>query len=547
MPFEAHVVVVGAGPVGTSLAIDAAMRGLNVVVIEQRAADDPADAKCNTIAARTMETFRRFGIADEVRAAGLPSDYPTDTLFATSLSGPELTRIKLPSRAERQHAGFVDSEWPSPERMVRQSQLWLEPILRRRLLSLPNVRLVDRTSVTSFSQDEEGVTARCIPVGAGAAEAFDIRASFLVGCDGGASTIRKQLGVRLVGDAEIARTRTTLINSSGVRSLFGERRPAWMTWVANHNIRGNVVAIDGQELWLVHRALPQNATDFTAIDLDQSIRDVLGVDGEFDFEIVRHEDWIGRRLVASRFRDGRVFLAGDAAHLWVPYAGYGMNAGIADATHLAWLLSAVLRGWGHEGILDAYEAERLPITDQVSRFVMAKMEENSRALADRAIPKMLSSNHWPGRLLRRRIGARIHAINVEQMAPEGLNFGYFYDDSPIIIRGADEEPPAYSMGAHTASTIPGCRVPHFIIDGVSIIDLLGPDYTLLRFDPRVEISGMLDGALPMTLVDVPGPPSEEFEHALLIVRADAHIAWRGDSLPARSDDLIQQLRGQHTA
>lgn len=164
MTVDAGIIVAGAGPVGTCLAIDAAMRGARVIVLEPRGADDPPDAKCNTIAARTMETFRRFGIAEEVRAAGLPDDYPTDTLYTTSLSGPELTRITMPARSERGQKGFHDDLWPTPEPMVRQSQLYLEPILRKKLLSLPNVRFMPRTAFVSFDQDADGVTVSRTPL-----------------------------------------------------------------------------------------------------------------------------------------------------------------------------------------------------------------------------------------------------------------------------------------------------------------------------------------------------------------------------------------------
>ncbi|MGN0065715.1 MAG: FAD-dependent monooxygenase [Nocardioides sp.] len=541
---DTQIVVAGAGPVGTCLAIDAALRGVDVVVVEARAADDPPDAKCNTIASRTMETFRRFGIAEEVRAAGLPDDYPTDTVYATSLSGPELTRITMPSRAERPRSGFHDDHWPTPEPMVRESQLWLEPILRAKLLSLPNVRFLARTEVTGHAQDADGVTVRCRDLDED--RSFDLQAAYLVGCDGGASRVRKAMGVRLAGDAEIARTRTTLVRSSGIRALFGDRRPAWMTWVVNHQARGNVVAIDGEDLWLVHRALPTGETDFEALDADQSLRDVLGVGPDFAYEVLKHEDWVGRRLVASRFRDGRVFLAGDAAHLWVPFAGYGMNAGIADAVNLSWLLSAVLEGWADPGIIDAYEAERLPITEQVSRFAMAKLEENAAAMSERSAPRVLSSRGLLGRALRRRLGRRLFEINVPQMSPEGLNFGYYYEASPIIVADG-EQAPAYDMGSFTPSTVPGCRLPHFTVDGTSVLDLLGPRYTLLRLDPAVDVSGLAGSGLPLVVVDVPRPPEPAFRHALLLVRADTHVVWRGDSLPHDTTALVALLRGVPTS
>lgn len=536
------IAIVGAGPVGMTLAIDAALRGLQVILIEARAAGEPPSAKCNTVAARTMETFRRLGVADAVRAAGLPDDYPTDTIYCTSLTGHELTRIRMPSRAERRQPGFHDSAWPTPEPMVRASQLYVEPILYERVMSLPDITVLNRTSAVACTQDAEGVTLHCQ---ADDGQAFDIRAAYLAGCDGGRSTIRKAMGVSLVGDAEISRTRSSLIRAPGLKALFGDRRPAWMSWVQNPRRSGTVVAIDGEEIWLVHRGVGAKES-FEDVPFEQSIRDVLGVDESFTWEVLNHEDWIGRRMVAERFRERRVFVAGDAAHLWVPFAGYGMNAGIADAVHLSWLLCGVLKGWADPAILDAYQAERQPITEQVSRFAMNKVLENVEAMrAGGAVPPALTADTLEGDAIRQVLGQRLFEINLPQMSPEGLNFGYYYEGSPIIAYDG-EAPPAYDMGSFTASTAPGCRLPHFrLADGTSIHDRLGADYTLLDFGGDAEplVRAAEAAGLPLTHLAAPRPADPAFRHALMIVRADTHIAWRGERTPPDVDVLISRLRG----
>jgi 2-polyprenyl-6-methoxyphenol hydroxylase-like FAD-dependent oxidoreductase len=542
--WTATVAVAGAGPVGMSLAIEAASRGLDVVVLEQRGAGEPPSARCNTVAARTMETFRRFGIADAVRAAGLPDDYPTDVIFCTALTGPEIARIALPSRNERGRDGYPDSGWPTPEPMVRVSQVYLEPILFERMAALPGVTVLHGTRVEGYSHDGGGVRVRCRRSDG---EEAIVEARFLAGCDGGRSAIRRAMGVRLTGDAELGRTRTTLVRAPGIRDLFGERRPAWMSWVVNGRVRGNAVAIDGRELWLLHRAVPGAAAGFEDLDFDRSIRDLLGVGDELAYEVVHHEDWTGRRLVAERFRDRGVFLAGDAAHIWVPFAGYGMNAGIADGVSLAWLLSAVVRGWAQASILDAYEAERLPITDQVSRFAMDKALEIAGALGGGPVPPELERLDEAGAQLRAALEPVLREINVPQFAPEGLNFGYYYDASPIIAYDG-EPPPPYTMATATPSTVPGCRLPHFRVDGRSVYDLLAPDYTLLRFDPAADAGPLLAAAagagLPLEQRDLARPPSPDvFGHRLLIVRPDQHVAWRGDAVPADCAGLVKRLRG----
>ena len=544
---RAAIIVAGAGPVGMSLAIDAAMRGLDVIVVEARRAGEPPSTKCNTVAARTLEIFRRFGMADKVRAAGLPDDYPTDIIYASSLSGPEFTRIAMPSRSERDKPGYIDSDWRTPEPMVRVSQIYLEPILLRRMLELPNIRLLNETMVEGYRQTDDGVVVACSREGG---ETFEIHGRFLAGCDGGRSVIRKTMGVGLSGDAVISRTRSTLVRSADLRKLFGARRPAWMSWIVNHKAQGNVVAIDGEEVWLIHRAV-RGDMPFEQLDFDQSIRDVLGVGPDFKYEVLHHEDWTGRRLVADRFRDGNVFIAGDAAHLWVPYAGYGMNAGIADATNLSFALSGVAQGWADPGLLDAYEAERQPITEQVSRHAIAKVMENAAALGAGGAPPAILSNRGPvAAIVRFLLGRKLYRINVPQFAPSGLNFGYYYDASPIIAYDG-EKAPAYTMGETTPSTAPGCRMPHFWLGkNVSVYDRLSPDYTLVRFDPRADAQTLIDAAkaagLPLTLLDIdPKLAPASIAQKLLIVRGDQHVAWRGDAAPAPADAqrLVSRLRG----
>src|SRR5205085_4795988 len=169
--------------------------------------------------------------------------------------------------------------------------------------------------------------------------------------------------------AEVQRVQSTYIRAPSLLSM-SHLKPAWATFSLNPVRSGNVYAIDGREPWLVHNYLKPDEYEFDSVDRDWALRNILGVGADFSYEILRKEDWIGRRLVADKFREGRVFICGDASHLWVPMAGYGMNAGIADAMNLSWQLAARLNGWGGEGVLSGYEAERLPITEQVSNFAM---------------------------------------------------------------------------------------------------------------------------------------------------------------------------------
>ncbi|HVQ72079.1 MAG TPA: FAD-dependent monooxygenase, partial [Bradyrhizobium sp.] len=355
---ETQVLVVGGGPVGLTLAMDLATRGVRTVVAELRHRGEPPSVKCNHVSARSMEIFRRLGISKAIREAGLPADYPNDVSYRVSFAGKELSRIPIPCRRDRYTAsGGPDTWWPTAEPPHRVNQIYLEPTLFAHAETIAGLTLLNRVEINGFEQTPEGVTAQGIQLDNN--QPITIRADFLVGCDGGRSAIRRAIGATLSGTAEVQRVQSTYIRAPSLLAR-SHLKPAWATFSLNPVRSGNVYAIDGRETWLVHNYLKPGEHEFDSVDRDWALRKILGVGADFSYEILRKEDWIGRRLVADKFREGRVFICGDAAHLWVPMAGYGMNAGIADAANLAWLLAAHLSGWAPAGILDAHEAERLP-------------------------------------------------------------------------------------------------------------------------------------------------------------------------------------------
>lgn len=544
MPYDADVLVVGAGPVGLSVAMDLSARGAKVIVAEVRAYKQPPEVKCNHVAARTMERFRRLGVAQKLRRAGLPDEFPNDVAFRSTATGIELTRIKIPGRPDRYTSrDGPDTHWPTPEPPHRINQTFLEPILVEHTAALPGVTLLNRTRVTAFTQDASGVTATLLDLGTNGQRR--IRTRFLVGCDGGSSMVRKAIGAQFEGTPVIQQVQSTFIRAPQLLALL-PRPLFWGMYAINPRRCGTVFAIDGKETWLVHNHLNPAEKDFDAIDRDWAIRTILGVGDDFEYEVISKEDWVGRRLVATRFRDRNVFIAGDAAHLWVPYAGYGMNAGIADGLNLSWLLGAVLQGWADAKILDAYEAERHPITQQVSQFAMEHAAKMIRARS--AVPPNIEAGDAAGEWERARIGREAYELNVQQFAAGGLNFGYFYDASPIVVYDG-EAAPAYSMGDFTASTVPGCRAPHFwLADGTSLYDAFGPGYTLLRFDPGVDVGALVEAAaarrMPLKVVDVAGAVvPQAYRHKLLLAREDEHVAWRGDAVPRDARALVERLCG----
>jgi 2-polyprenyl-6-methoxyphenol hydroxylase-like FAD-dependent oxidoreductase len=541
---DTQVLIVGAGPVGLTLAIDLAWRGIDVTIVEKRRAGAPPSVKCNHVSARSMEIFRRLGLAHSIRAAGLPADYPNDAAYRTSAAGIEFARIPIPARAERYTAtGGPDTWWPTPEPPHRINQIYLEPLLFARAAAEPWVRILDRTEFTGFTQDRHGVAASARRLDSG--EDVGIAASYLVGCDG-KSLVRHAIGARFDGTPVVQRVQSTCIRAPGlIERLPGKR--AWMYLALNPRRCGTVVAIDGRETWLIHNHLYPDEPEFDSIDRDWAIRTILGVGPDFHYDTISKEDWVGRRLVADRFRDGRAFIAGDAAHLWMPYAGYGMNAGIADAADLAWQLAATLKGWAPPAILDAYAAERQPITEQVSRFAMdmaLKLMQHRRS-----IPPEIEWDGATGEATRARIGREAYELNVQQYCCGGLNFGYFYDRSPIIAYDG-AEPPAYGMAEFTPSTVPGCRAPHLWLGARSLYDALGPGYTLVRRDPAARVDGLLAAAagrgVPLAVLDIDDAARDLYAQPLTLVRPDQHVAWRGAE-PGDARALVDRIRGAHAA
>jgi 2-polyprenyl-6-methoxyphenol hydroxylase-like FAD-dependent oxidoreductase len=542
--FTSKVLIVGGGPVGLTLAIDLAWRGIDVTIAEIRHAGEAPSVKCNQLSARSMEVYRRLGIAREIRALGLPADYANDVVSCIAVTGTELSRVPIPARGER----FTDVQggdtwWPTPEAPHRINQTYLEPFLFKHAASQPRIRILNRTEIESYTQDDQGVTAVARNLDNG--EVLSIRCQYLAGCDGASSMVRKTMGANFQGTASIQYVQSTCIRAPElIKRLPG--KPAWLYFALNARRCGSMIAIDGRETWIIHNWLYHGETDFDAVNRDWAIRTILGVGADFHYDVVSKEDWIGRRLVADRFHDRRVFICGDAAHLWISTGGYGMNAGIADAANLAWLLAAATKGWAPPAVLNAYQAERQPLTEQASRLIMDVALKVMQQRRD--ITPELEAPGPAGDALRARVGREAYALDIQQQCCGGLNFGYYYDASPIIAYD-DDAPPAYTMGSFTSSTVPGCRAPHlWLNERRSLYDALGPDYTLIRTDPSIDVGGLMDATalrgVPLGVLDVDCAEAREtYKYKLTLVRPDQHVAWRGDVVLSAPLALIDRVRG----
>jgi 2-polyprenyl-6-methoxyphenol hydroxylase-like FAD-dependent oxidoreductase len=538
---NSKVIIVGAGPVGMTLALDLAARGVDVTVAECRHAHEPPSVKCNQISARSMEIFRRLGISEKLRNTGLPADYPNDVVSRITATGAELARVPIPARGERFRAnGGPDTGWPTPEHTHRINQMYFEPVLFAHALGQPRIRMLNRTMVDEVVQGERGVTAFAHHLDTG--ETLSITGDYLVGCDGARSMVRRTIGAKLDGTPALQRVQSTYIRAPRLRELM-PGKPAWLYYSLNPRRCGMMMAIDGREQWLIHNYLYHGEQDFESVDRDWAIRMILGVGPAFEYQLLGREDWTSRRLVAEKFRDRRVFICGDAAHLWVPHGGYGMNAGIADAANLSWMLAAVLKGWATPAILDAYEAERLPVIERTSQLITEIAQKVM--MHRREISADIERDDEVGQAARARIGKAAYELDVAQQCCGGLNFGYAYEKSPIIVHD-DEAPPAYRMFEFEPSTVPGSRAPHMWLDGGrSLYDALGPAYTLLRSDPATDIDALVDAAakagMPLAVLDLDAPGA--YAEKLVLVRPDQHVAWRGNRLPSNAAALVGQLTG----
>jgi 2-polyprenyl-6-methoxyphenol hydroxylase-like FAD-dependent oxidoreductase len=540
-----RVLIVGGGPVGLTLAMDLAWRGIEVIVAEKRPANEKPSVKLGQIGARSMEIFRRLGVAKKLKQIGLPADYPNDIVSATSVTGIELSRVLIPARGHRgtPAAEGPDTAWPTPEHTHRCNQMYFEPVLFKHAEEQPRIRLLYRTEIKDIAQSETSVIAMAHDLDRGTQTT--IKCDYLIGCDGAASLVRKAIGGEFTGTPVLQYAQSFHIRAPTLRNLL-PGKPAWLYFSLNPRRSGVTMTVDGKERFNIQNFSYPGENSLDHLDPDWVIRSILGVGPDFEYEIESREDWVGRRLVANKFRDRRVFICGDAAHVWMPLGGYGMSAGIADAANLAWKLAGVIDGWAAPEILDAYAAERQPITEQASRIIsdIARQVMLQRAELSPDIERMDAV----GEAARAAAGSFAYAIDVEQQCCGGLNFGYYYDASPIIAYDG-ETAPQYTMGTFTSSTVPGCRAPHILLEGQrSLYDVMGAGFALLRFDPSIDVASIVAAAakrsLPLMVIDVsPTEASDFYRHKLVLVRPDQHVAWRGDAEPDDALVLVDMMRG----
>jgi 2-polyprenyl-6-methoxyphenol hydroxylase-like FAD-dependent oxidoreductase len=543
---KSRVVIVGAGPVGLTLALDLAARGIACTVVDKRSPAEPAHPKCNTISARTMEILHRLGCAERVRETGLPSDYPNDVVYSTGFAdGHEIARLYLPSRADRwtRDRFAFDGGWPSAQRPHRASQIYFEEALRARISEQPLVDLRPSTTLTALEQLAAGVRVQ-ITNDAGQPETLSC--DYLIGCDGARSTVRQLIDVRLSGSSAVERNIWAVFVRSRQLMDIGRRNRAWMQWIIQPERRGTFIAIDGREQWLIHCNVPlgMRHEDF---DWRAGVQALVG--RSVEYEVLAAEKWRLNRAVATSYRRGRVFLAGDAAHIWPPFGGFGMNSGIEDATDLSWMLAAVLQGWAPQELLDAYEIERRPVGELIARAADTMVAQQRQAANVDGSQSRIMDDNPEGERARDAVCRGLIASDSQQFDPRGLNFGVAYENSPVIAYDGDPAP-AFSVREYVPTDTPGCRAPHCVLsDGRSLYDRLGTDFTLIAHEPVDPSHPFVLAArqlgMPLKALALGHEPQLRvlYPHAFVLVRPDQRIAWRANSPPAQPVDVLRRAIG----
>jgi 2-polyprenyl-6-methoxyphenol hydroxylase-like FAD-dependent oxidoreductase len=532
------VLIAGGGPVGLSLAIELAYRGVRCLLVEQSdgSVEFPTTNLANT---RTVEHLRRWGIADRMRfESGYPTNYPRNYLFVTRMDGYELARFDHPAN------GDPAARSPySPEGRLWISKPYFDPVLHRHVNALPTVEIRYETSCEAFRQDARRVIAEIVDHKT--ARRDTIEADYLVGCDGGRSNIRRALGIQYQGVFAQGMNVAVLFRAPALAQ--GKHGPAVQYQIVNGQVNGAIAAVDGKELWRLNiRNVREEQLE--VLNPRDKLRAALGK--ALPFEVLAVRPWTGHCVVAERYQQGRVFLAGDAAHLNWPTGGFGMNTGVGDAVDVGWKLAAVLAGWGGTKLLDSYTSERKPIA-----MINVNEAAEMRANFDNQTPfsPKIEDDSAEGTRLRQEARAAILHTRAKEFQHDsaGIELGYRYEESPICVSDGTPAPPL-DHGLYVPSTWPGARAPHvWLADRKSTLDLFGRSFTLLNLAARNGDTSRFTAAasavgMPLGVISLDEPRVKAaYERALLLIRPDGHVAWRGDSAPGNLPEIIDRVRGAH--
>ncbi|AIO31567.1 FAD binding domain protein [Burkholderia cenocepacia] len=555
-PARASVLVIGSGPCGLVLALELGRRGISTVLIDKKSAT-AVNPQANATQARTMEYYRRLGFSAEIRALGLPLDYPTDIAYFTRYTGYELARFSLPSSQQANTVAQSSSgSWSTPELPHRVSQKFVERVLRRHAEAVPSNSLHYGWQLVSFSETVDTVTAVVENVETG--ERCSITADYLIGADGARSTVRRQLGIRYGGETGVT------------RDFFGGKMVAvylrapqfydvmphgqsWMYWAFNPQRRSWLAAVNGRDEFAFHTQLKSDE-DQNDLSHDRGRTLFYQAFGRhIDVEILAVDTWTaGHALVAESFGRGRVYISGDAAHLFTPAGGLGYNTAVEDAINLGWKLAAAVKQLAGPSLLQSYAHERRRLAIRNTGYARQFANEIGNFVPHPDI----ECDTPGGEAARKAAGVFLGDYIRREFNIPGITFGGRYDDSPVIV--SDGAPaPEDAANQYEPSAVPGGRAPHvWLEDGRSLYDLFGFDWNLLvmKDEPSTQLaaSAFVNAAhslgLSLTIVDLPVPQVRElYEADLAIVRPDQIVAWRGSTASKADAESVFRVLTGHTA
>jgi 2-polyprenyl-6-methoxyphenol hydroxylase-like FAD-dependent oxidoreductase len=533
---ETPVLIAGGGPVGLTLALELKSRGIRALLVEQND-DTTRHPKMDYTNARSMEHYHRLGVAELIKQVAVPGDNAMNAKWVSKLSEWELCEFRYASENEVWETIRNLNDGNQTRRPgLRLSQVVLEPVLKKVIEDSAEIDVRFGWAFTSFEQDQDGVTATITETKTGNTE--QVRAQYLAGCDGAGSVTRKQLGIEMQGVRDAAEVYMVHIRSRDYAAMI----PFGHAWHHRAPIHGNFISQDDDEIWTVHGFAPEGNVDPAKLLVDL-------VGREFDFEILIANPWTGHYLLADSYGSGRVWMAGDAVHTYLPFGGYGMNAGASDAVDLGWKLAAVLQGWGGPKLLASTETDRRPVA--ALSMETARSHEAGRVAIAQLYTPMIHADSPHGAEAREKVTRGIREIGGRENECQGVEYGYRYEHSSVICY-ENGEPPPFDHGAYHASTWPGSRAPSlFLDDGKALYDQFGPDFTLLNFATH-DTSGFEQAArncgMPFKILNISDQHARGiYERDMILVRPDQFIAWRGNVPPADPAQIIDKVRGTAAA